>query len=296
MGRFLGGRSGSMIPPEATVIQVDVDASEIGRVRPVERPVVADVKQTLLALTEAAPTSWPDWSGWSAQVVAAGRRESSFAAEPEEVDQRMHPYHAVRAVMRELDPGATIITDGGEAAGWVWENLKETQPRDIMGFGGYLGILGLSTGLGVGAQVARPGERVVVFCGDGAAGFHIQEFDTMVRHGLPVIMVVVNNALWAQSARGQGRDYGAEGEIISHLTDTAYERVAEGFGAYGERVEKVSEVGPAIRRALESGLPALINLSVAYGPEPRTAATMGKQPATDQIVVPYYESIPKGPY
>ncbi|WP_103381329.1 thiamine pyrophosphate-binding protein [Pseudonocardia dioxanivorans] len=296
LGRFLGGRTGSMIPDDAALIQVDVDLSEIGRVRPVDLAVVADARETLQALTAAVGPARPDRWDWAKQVVAVNRRPSAFADEPAEIDGRLHPYHAVRAALRALDPATTVVVDGGEAAGWVWESLAEVEPRDIMGFGGYLGLLGLSTGLGIGAQAARPDGRVVVFCGDGAAGFHIQEIDTMVRHGLPVVTVVVNNALWAQSVRSQHRDYGSRGEVISHLVDTAYDRVAEGFGAHGERVTTLAEVGPAVRRALDSGRPALVNLAVAYGPEPRTAAGMGRKPATDEIAVPYYEAIPKSPY
>jgi acetolactate synthase-1/2/3 large subunit len=296
LGRFLGGRTGSMVPDDATLVQIDIDPSEIGRVRAVDLPVVADARETLLAVTAGLRDGGAERAGWAKGVVAVNHRRSSFADEPSEVDGRIHPYHGVRAALRALDPSTTVVVDGGEAAGWVWESLAEARPFDVMGFGGYLGILGLSTGLGIGAQVARPGGRVVVFCGDGAAGFHIQELDTMVRHGLPVVTVVVNNALWAQSVRSQNRDYGPRGEVISHLTDTDYDQVATGFGVYGERVTTLSEVAGAMRRALDCGRPALINLSVAYGPEPRTAAGMGRKPSTDEIAVPYYEAIPKGPY
>ena len=296
MGRFLGGRTGSMIPHDAAVVQVDIDSSEIGRVRNVDLAVVGDAGATLAAATSAIPTDWPDRSDWAKRVVAANHRGSSFADEDSEIDGRLHPYHAVRAVVRAIDPGATVVVDGGEAAGWVWESLHESHCADVMGFGGYLGILGLSTGLAIGAQVARPNNRVVVFCGDGAAGFHIQEFDTMVRHGLPIVMVVINNAVWAQSVRGQHRDYGAGGEVISHLADTNYDEVAVGFGAYGERVSRLADVEGAVRRAFQSGLPALINLAVAYGPEPKTAAGMGRKPADNEMAIPYYEAVPKGPY
>lgn len=294
LGRYLGGRSGSMVPLAAKVVQVDLDASEIGRVRPVELPVVADVGHTLRALL-ADPRPYPDWSDWASGAAAVHRRASNFADDPLEIDGRMHPYHAVREVMNSIGPGASIIIDGGEAAGWAVESLHESRPADVMGMGGYLGILGLTTGLSVGVQVARPAGRVVVFCGDGAAGFHIQEFDTMVRHRLPVITVVVNNAQWAQSVRGQHREYGSAGEIISHLADTDYERVAQGFGAYGERVAKVGDIPAAVARAIESGLPALINLSVSASPEPKTAAGMGKKAQGDSLALPYYEAVP-APY
>jgi acetolactate synthase-1/2/3 large subunit len=293
LGRFLGGRSGSMIPSDAKVIHVDIDATEIGRIGNVEQAIVADARETLTALA-ADSRPWPDRTEWVTAATSVQNVTSRFEGEPEYLDGRMHPYHAVRAALRATVPDSTIVVDGGETAGWVWESLAEAQYADIMGFAGYLGILGLSTGLAIGAQAARPGRRVVLFAGDGAAGFHLQEFDTMVRHSLPVVMVVVNNALWAQSVRGQQRDYGDQAApIITELRDTSYEQVAAGFGAYGERVTKLEEVGPALRRAFDSGLPACINLTVALGPEPRTAAGMGGPATGNEIALPYYESIPR---
>ncbi len=293
LGRFLGGRSGSMIPAEAKIIHVDTDGTEIGRIGNVEQAIVADARETLIALARDG-RPWPDHSDWVRIATSVQHATSRFESEPEYLDGRMHPYHAVRAALRAVQPGSTIVVDGGETAGWVWESLAAAQYDDIMGFAGYLGILGLSMGLAIGAQAALPGRRVVLFAGDGAAGFHIQEFDTMVRHSLPVVLVVVNNALWAQSLRGQQRDYGDDAAaIITELRDTSYEKVAEGFGAHGERVTKLDEVGPALQRAFDSGLPACINLTVALGPEPRTAAGMGGPATGDEIALPYYESIPR---
>jgi acetolactate synthase I/II/III large subunit len=295
LGRYLGGRTGVLVPSEATVIQVDLDSTEIGRVRPIDLPVVADVGEVLRALT-ANLGDMPDWSDWSYRAAAVHRRPSTFLDEPTEIDGRMHPFHAVREVMRSIGPGATIIIDGGEAAGWAAESLHEARPADVMGMGGYLGILGLTTGLAIGTQVARPDDRVIVVCGDGAAGFNIQEFDTMVRHGLNVMTVVVNNALWAQSARGQSRELGSDSHVISTLADTNYDRVAEGFGAHGERVTRLADIPAAVERGFSSGLPSCLNLTVAPGPEPKTAAGMGKQPTSDSLAVPYYEAIPQQPY
>ncbi len=287
-GRYLGGRTGSMIPDSATVIQVEIDDAEIGRVRPADVAVAADVRETLAALLDADSHAWPDWTEWSKRAVSARATESRFSNDPTEVEGRMHPFHAVREVLLEVDPGSTLVIEGGETAGWVMESLHLCKPGDVLGLGGYLGILGLATGLAIGAQVARPDNRVVLISGDGAAGFHIQEYDTMVRHELPIITVVVNNALWAQSARNQAQTYGQEGEIISHLRDTDYERVAMAFGAYGERVNRVADVRGAVRRALDSGRPACINLTVAYGPEPRTASSAGHAPTGNEDALPYY--------
>jgi acetolactate synthase-1/2/3 large subunit len=294
MGRYLGGRTGSIIPHSARIVQIDIDASEIGRLGPVDQPVVADAAQALRSLA-ADPRAWPDWSGWAAAATGAHRARSQFADEPHYLSGRMHPYHAVRTALEQIPHGSTIVVDGGEAAGWVWESLARSRHRDVIGFGGYTGILGASTGMAIGAQVARPGTQVVLFCGDGAAGFHIQEFDTMVRHSLPIVVVVVNNALWGQSVRGQEKRYGKRGVVISRLDDTGYELVARGFGARGERVAKLEDVPGAMNRSFAEGRPACVNLSVAYGPEPRTAAGMSRRPASGEISLPYYETTATAP-
>jgi acetolactate synthase-1/2/3 large subunit len=156
---------------------------------------------------------------------------------------------------------------------------------------GQLGALGLGFGFAIGAAYARPGKPVVQITGDGAVGFHLQEFETMVRQRLPVVTVVLNNSCWGQSLHGQQILYGANYSCISLLGDIKYHEIAQGFGCYGERVTKVEEIGPAIARAFASGLPGCIDVTV--DPDvmlPMTAAMLG-EPADDEVMVPYYENI-----
>ena len=255
-GLYLGGRGGSVIPLDAGIIEIDTDAAELGRLRPFDVGITADAGLALRALTEAAVGGggWPDWRDWAATAAAACRREPAFASDPADVGGRMHPYHALREMLRQLDPGITIVIDGGELSHWAMMSLPEARPRRTMGCG-YLGFLGMTPGLAIGAQVAEPDRRVVLIIGDGGAGFHPQEFDTLVRHGLPIVMVVVNNACWGMSLHGQQILYGREAGIVSTLADTEYEKVAAGFGAAGFRVEPAGGCrpgdpgGPGARRS-----------------------------------------------
>lgn len=292
-GFYLGGRSGSVVPPDAAVIQVDVDAVEIGRIRPVEVGIVADATRTLRALADAwedAPPS-PERVEWAALATGVHRRPTPFAEDPEHVKGRLHPYHGVRAALGALDPDATLVVDGGEIAAWVGTELPRARPRRAIGCG-YLGHLGSTPGLAIGAQVAEPDRRVVLLIGDGGMGFHPQELDTMVRHGLPIVTVVVNNESWGMSLHGQQQLYGPETEVVTALADTAYHEVAAGFGAFGVRVDRLDDVAPAIRAALDAGGPAVVNLAVSSEvAHPVTASMLGVV-GSGGTVLPYYENVP----
>jgi acetolactate synthase-1/2/3 large subunit len=294
-GMFLGGRSSVVIPESAKVIQVDVDGAEIGRFRPFEVGITADSAQTLRAFLDADGSArWPDRRAWAEAAVLVHRRERPWASDPTVVGGRLHPYHALRETLRALEPGATLIVDGGEMGSWVDESAHEARPRRIVGFGGYLGFLGIGQGLAIGAQVAEPDRRVVLLMGDGAFGLQPQELDTMVRHRLPIVTVVVNNACWGMSIHGQQAVYGAEAGIASRLADTDYDAVARGLGATGERVSRLEDVGPAIRRAIDCGKPACVNLTVSGEvTHPITPTMVGYTDDPETIVIPYYDNVPR---
>ncbi|OBK24309.1 benzaldehyde lyase [Mycobacterium asiaticum] len=293
MGLLTGGRAASMVPASAAVIQVDLDAAEIGRLRPVDVPIAADCRETLQAFT-SADVSWPDRDEWLAQCTAAhALADQLFGATPAVQDDGLHPYHASREALLGAGEDAVIVLDGGEAPLWAAMNLPAVAPHRVLNLG-YMGFLGIGQGFAVGAQIAQPNRRVLQITGDGAYGFHIQELDTMVRHGLPVVTVVLNNACWGMSIHGQDAVYGEGNDVITRLADTDYHEIARAFGGYGERVTDLADVRPAVERAFASGLPACINVVVAASVvHPMTTAMLGDLDAPDEIVVPYYENIPK---
>ena len=159
----------------------------------------------------------------------------------------MHPYHAAREVVGTLDADSVGIFDGGEVSGWV--SLFALPQRRGGWFGlGMLGGLGVGPGFAIGAAVARPGERIVLFAGDGAIGFHIGELDTMVRQDLPITVVVFNNEGWGMSLHGQQAIYGEGTRVVVDLPGTRYDRIAQAFGMAAERIEDPHGIAPAMER------------------------------------------------
>jgi acetolactate synthase-1/2/3 large subunit len=109
------------------------------------------------------------------------------------------------------------------------------------------------------AKLARPDRQVILLSGDGAFGFSAMEFDTMVRHRIPVVCVVGNNGIWALEKHPMEFLYGYS--VAADLRPgTRYDQVVEALGGHGELVERPQDVGPALERAFQSGAPALVNV------------------------------------
>jgi acetolactate synthase-1/2/3 large subunit len=302
---FLGARFGMftrserILPPDCKLIQVDIDAREFGRLRHVDIGIGADCQETLTAFNAAAPgRRWPDFSPWAQRVHAASRwHEQAYAQAHSTAAETVHPYVAVREIMAALDPETIVCADGGEASQWAELVARPRRPGQFCGHG-YLGCLGIGMPFAIGAQVAHPDKRVVCIVGDGAAGLNIQEFDTMVRHNLPVLTIVLNNKAWGMCVHGQQAMYGANRLVVTTLGSGRYDRVAEGFGCWGTYVDTAEDVRRAVTQALATKRPACINImtdiDAVFGATQARPATK-TQPAgpKDEITMPYYDSLKK---
>lgn len=290
-GLLLGGRSGSIIPRDATLVQLDIDGSEIGRLTPVEVGLVADCAAALEVLCEAASArDWPKRAAWIGQLETCREAVTEQPLPEYGPAGRIHPYHAAKAVFEAIGSRATVAIDGGEMTAWCEPLNQASQPGHYL-TAGYLGALGIGQGFAIAAAVARPGEPAFLVSGDGALGFNLQEFDTMARHGLPVVTVVLNNACWAMSKNAQDLMFGQERRTAVMLEDTRYDQVAIALGCHGEHVTRLDQVGPAIARALATGRPACIN--IATDPDvmhPITFGMAGADPRKGKITMPYYQN------
>lgn len=289
-GLLLGGRNFAAMTGGAKTIQLHIDPAEIGRLGPVDVGVLGDLGSALDAL--ASQMAKPDRTAWASKAVMMKRFADSMyegaAMEPDGI----HPYRVVHDIAASIPPGSILVRDGGESGIWIDWATAHLDLEATLSLG-YQGHLGVGQGFAVGAQVAHPDRRVIQVTGDGAIGFHIQEWDTMVRHHLPVITVVMNNACWGMSIHGQHAVYGASGDVISRLDPTRYDLVAEGFGAFGQLVTTADELMPAMARALESGRPSVLNVTTAASiVHPITMNMLGDLSVTDEIVIPYYDNIP----
>ena len=291
MGMLLGGRSGAVVPHDAQLVQVHTDAGEIGRIREVQLPIAANADQLLLALQAelgAHPVSSAAWLGQARQVVGMFAKRFPQA----ESEHGIHPMHAAQVIAQAVGPQGIYVYDGGEAASWATAITPVDQPAHLLTHG-YLGCLGIGPGFAIGAQLARPERRVVHLTGDGALGFHIQDFDTMVRHGLPILNVVMNNEVWGMSIHGQQIMYGADYHAISKLGGTHYANIAQGFGLHSERVTRFADLAGAVQRALAHAGPSFIEVMTdAEVVHPTTVAMLGQVPAgRKDVLIPYYENI-----
>ncbi|EME23938.1 thiamine pyrophosphate-binding protein [Rhodococcus triatomae] len=292
-GPMTGSRNATMIPTGARVIHVDLDATQPGRIDDVALSVNADAAETISALARHVGRlpGWPDWT--AAARGAANAHGLLYAREPAQSERGLHPYWASKAIVDALTPDTIVVYDGGESAAWTSFFARSERPRSWFGLGA-LGGLGVGPGMAIGAQVAGPSRPVVLITGDGGIGFHLQEFDTMVRHGLPITTVVMNNAGWAMSQHGQSALYGPDTAVAVDLPDTRYDAVARAFGCAGERVESIDDLAPAVEKAQKSGRPTCIDVTVSPVPVHPIMADLSSELRAGATRVPYYEPIPEG--
>ncbi|WDI30105.1 thiamine pyrophosphate-binding protein [Hyphococcus flavus] len=293
IGRYTGGMTDSLVPFDTKIISVDIDGSEIGRLRPVKIGIEADCSEFLnTAITDAAGYDWSDREEWRSVVTnAADWHIRRFKDALDKSNTPIHPYKAGFEIVNALPQQSWVVVDGGESYNWIELNLAQS---DIGGFmvTGYLGCLGTGMPYAIGAQLAHPDKPIVCIAGDGAVGFNIQEFDTMARHNLPILNIVFNNQCWGLSKHGQMMMFGANRQSIVDLADSGYDGVAKAFGCHGERVTEADEIGPAIRRALDSGLPSCLNIVVDREVvAPFTEALVGNRKSQGEVVIPYYENL-----
>jgi len=302
LGLFTGGRGGGVLAPTPQIIQVDIAAEEIGRNRDVQLALTADCRETLRALNAAAGRqSWPDRSGWQQGVrQLAALPQQMFAGAVADNAMPIHPYRLAYEVARAAGPEAVIVADGGETANWI-DMAAEVSAGGCWLSHGYLGCLGTGMPFAIAAQVAHPERRVICVIGDGSVGLNFAEFDTMVRHRLPIVTVVNNDQQWGMSAHGQDLIFGEGHRMVTDLAPTRYDLAAAGFGCHAEHVERPQDLAPALQRALAAGKPACVN--VMTDPKviaPVTIAMVGsakaEAPSTaageaERVQIPYYEDL-----
>ncbi|KAM0810021.1 hypothetical protein AB5N19_10368 [Seiridium cardinale] len=296
-GFLLGDRSGTILPKEATIAQVDLDGSEIGRSHAVKIGIVSDAGLFCEALSAKAEGSFSRNDPWVKKCHDLNNGPLPYEQQEKVMpDGQLHPYHAMAAVMEAIPKDSIIVVDGGEAAQWASLTLERAKPHVAMVATGYLGFLGNGWGYSIGAAIADPSRLIVNIQGDGSAGFHIQELDTIVRHNLRILTVIANNYAWGMSINGQDLVYEniTETRPATRLSKGCkYELVAEGFGCAGRRIDKYDDAASAIKELVEV-VPGLANVIVSV--KPTTPATLSMVGATDDpnwIVVPYYDNVPR---
>ena len=268
-GLFTLGAGARLAPLSAKLIHVEIDPREIGRLRDVELPIIADPKAFLDAANAVVgQRQWRDLKAWRGLIQAARKRR--YETMREGLDRKgapIHPAQAVQAIADNMPKGALVVGDGAEAYHWLNEVIAQDEPASYITHG-FLGTVGMGLGLSLGVQAARPDKPVLLLVGDGAVGFTIIEFDTMARHKLPIVAVVMNNRSWAASQHFQELVSGQNRVIGTQLGEARYHDVARALGCEGVHVTDLDQLGPAIRMAFESGRPTCINVEIEVNAMP----------------------------
>ena len=252
---------GHAAPPrfnaEAKVVRIDIDAAEIDTSPRLDLGIVGDAKAVLGQLTRAAAGRLdPErYGAWRDRL--RGQNTSKQAAQEEVLNDGARPIHPLRLCkeIREfIDRDAVLVVDGQEILNFARQSIPSFVPGHRLNSGAF-GTMGVGMPFGVGAKIAKPDAQVLVLHGDGSFGLNAMEFDTAVRHKVPVLVVISLNGGWTADPDKvkPGRDLGY----------TRYDKIAEALGGHGEYVEEPDDIRPALERAaaaVAAGKPALVNV------------------------------------
>jgi acetolactate synthase-1/2/3 large subunit len=250
---------------EATrILHVDVDRAEItGALRSSIAGLASGMRGPLAA--------GPDWLEALTQAEAAGRARDKAVTESD--SSPVHPARLIAEVARFADPDAIIVGDGGDFVSFAGRLIERRQPGLWIDPGPF-GALGSGPAYAMAAKLAHPDRQVILLSGDGAFGFSAVEFDTLVRHRVPIVCVIGNNGIWALEKHPMQNMLGLS--IAADLAPrTRYDKVVEALGGFGQLVDRPEEIRPALERAFQAGVPACIN--VICDPEaeyPRSSVLM----------------------
>lgn len=250
---------GRHVRRSARLVSVNRSRRDLRMNRRPDIGVLADPGQLLCALADQVDGG-ERWTAWQAGLRQRDEdRETDIDARAAAHTDYVNPLQLLRELNRAIGDRSVIVADGGDFVGTAAYTLRPRGPLSWMD-PGVFGTLGVGAGFALGARIARPDSEIWAVFGDGAFGFSLIEFDTFVRHGLPVIAVVGNDGGWAQIAREQVKIL--EDDVGTVLARTDYHLAAEGLGGAGLLLDAPEKIGQVLQQARDiaaGGKPVLIN-------------------------------------
>lgn len=239
----------------AKIVQIDIDQSEINKNVEVSLGVVGDIGHALERLLPMVEEKHhPQW--WR---IIADSQAADYT--PEDDDTVLKPHQVIGKICELAGEDSIIATDVGQHQMWAAQYCKRVKTRSFLTSGG-LGTMGYGYGAALGAQVAFPDRLVIHITGDGSFHMNMNECCTAVSYNLPVITVIMNNTVLGMVRQWQAAFYGQRYYSTSPERKTNYQKVAEGFGAKGYRVQNLQEFEQAFRQALAERRPCWIECPI----------------------------------
>jgi acetolactate synthase-like protein len=254
---------GNHIRRSAFYIAANRSRADMNRNRRPNLSILGDPALALQGIASALPDG-ERWSDWRRQLRQRDEaRTAEIAQQVLEQTGKVNPLHLCKEVERAAPVNSIFVGDGGDFVATASYVVQPTGPLHWMD-PGVFGTLGVGAGFALGAKLVHPDAQVWILYGDGSVGYSLSEFDTFVRHNIPVIAVVGNDASWSQIAREQIELLHDDvGTVLAH---TDYDRVAQGFGGAGLRVEDPELIADGLAQAkaiATAGKPVLVNVILA---------------------------------
>lgn len=255
----LGHGQAPLIPTDAKLIWLDLAGEDVGVNRGAEVGLVGDVGLAMSQLAEATPQlKASDWLAYVRKEEQRMQERDSKLLNSDAVP--VHPMRFCREIRDFIDEDTTVIGDGGDIVSYGARVINVAKPGYWLD-AGPMGCLGTGTGFAMAAQIARPGKKVLILHGDGAFGLNGMEFESMVRHKLPIVSIIGNDGAWGQIKHPQRATVG-HATAAELAPGIRYDKMVEALGGYGELVERPEDIRPALERAFASGLPACVNVLI----------------------------------
>ena len=237
---------------DATIIQFDIDASEVDKNVSVDVSVIGDARIVLKALLdELEQKTHPEWRDDIAKWKAADYT-------PSDSDERLKPHQILQTICEAAGDDSIYVTDVGQHQMWAAQYLTHVKPRHFLTSGG-LGTMGYGYGASIGAQIAKgKNQRVIHLTGDGSFHMNLNEAVTAVSYDLPIITVIFNNQVLGMVRQWQTLLYEKRYSSTDPHRRTDYVKLAEGFGAKGWHCETPQEFEAALQEALKNDGPSWI--------------------------------------
>lgn len=247
--------------PNANIIHMDIDASEVSKLKTAHIGLVGDVKETLAALLPLIDeTSRKDWQGKITDLQEKYPMTSPEAVIPDK------PYGLILKVAELLKEGGFVATDVGKHQMWAAQVFPFSRPRQLLTSGG-LGTMGFGLPVAIGAALTHPEKQVVLFTGDGSLQMNIQELATAVEQQVNVKIIIMNNNSLGLVRQQQNLFYNKQVFASDYQIDIDFAAIAKGFGMKAFNAEPGCDLPVLLEKILDEPGPCLINVPIGKDEE-----------------------------
>jgi len=246
--------------PKAKIIHIDIDPAEVGKIVRVDVSVFGDAKHSLAAIIKELkkraklrkPSEW---------LKHTEKLRKDFAPRMDYDDVPIKPQRAIKEIMGVLGEDAIVVTEVGQCEMWAAHFFTVRKPRHFISSGG-LGTMGFGFPASMGVKVARPECDVVDIAGDGSFLMNSQELATVVENKINVVVCILNNRYLGMVKQWQDLFFQKRRSAV-YLGETPdFVKLAEAYGAWGDRATRPSEIAPKLREALKCGKPAVLDIII----------------------------------